>query len=398
MGYRRLRILEPLDTAGGMNRLFSGGVFAKQLAGGRSGASARLSHGELKVDCAEGEMLHVPLANATIELGGASGRMVFVRNEDRSVTFYTEDRDFLEELSRVAPRSVQAGIEQIRRSRSLRRRFLAYGLAGALLLVVGLVYSLPLIWSEGLDRAVDALPFSVDEKVGQVALSSMDLGGRVVKTKAVIDPVRSIIEHLEEGAMRKDVPFEIRVVENSAVNAFALPGGPMVVFTGLLRQAERPEEVAGVLAHEMAHVTERHGLERIAQSLGVVAAVQLLVGDAAGLLAVAAELFTVAAVNRYSQQQESEADRVAVHMLHAVGLDPMALADFFEDLEEEESADLDGFSWLSTHPDHDARIEQITQVLAELPKGSPRKLNVDWNNLKDALESPRTTEQNPVTD
>jgi len=172
------------------------------------------------------------------------------------------------------------------------------------------------------------------------------------------------------------------VVDAPIVNAFALPGGPIVVYTGLIGKAAGAEEVAGVIGHEMAHVTARHGLERIADSVGIVTAVQILVGDTQGLVAFGAELFTLASVNSYSRRQEMAADEEAIRMLHAAGIDPAGLARFFEVLDREQGDLPSAVSWISTHPQNQARIAQIRGRLAALGEPSYQPLAVDWAEVR----------------
>ena len=80
------------------------------------------------------------------------------------------------------------------------------------------------------------------------------------------------------------------MVQSPVVNAFALPGGYVVVFTGLLKKAESGEEVAGVLSHELNHVLQRHGMERIVKMLGLAAAIGILLGDQQGLTGLAKQV------------------------------------------------------------------------------------------------------------
>ena len=128
-----------------------------------------------------------------------------------------------------------------------------------------------------------------------------------------------------ESSAHAAAPFDLRiqVVDAPQINAFALPGGQIVVYTGLLRKAARPEQVAGVIAHEMAHVTLRHGLRGIAKQVGVLVGVQVLTGDLSGL---AAQVATAAISNAYSRDAEREADAEGARMLAAAGIDPVLIA------------------------------------------------------------------------
>jgi predicted Zn-dependent protease len=166
------------------------------------------------------------------------------------------------------------------------------------------------------------------------------------------------------------------------VNAFALPGGTIVVFTGLIEKSADAEQVAGVLAHEMSHATLRHGLQRVSQSLGLAVGVQLLLGDTQGLIAAGAELFQLATINGYSREQESEADDEGVRMLHAAGIDPLGFARFFTTLKDEHG-DLPGVvSWMSTHPQHDVRIAAVRERLASLEARDYRPIELDWADVQ----------------
>jgi predicted Zn-dependent protease len=226
---------------------------------------------------------------------------------------------------------------------------------------------------------VQVLPQSIDEQLGALALEHMELGGPVSADETLQRAVRVAVARLER-AQPGSFTFAPRVVESETVNAFALPGGPIVVFTGLLREAESPDQLAGVLAHEMAHVTRRHGLTRIAQSLGVVAAVQLLFGDVSGVMAVAVEVLHEGAVNSYSREQEHEADMDAVQRMRAAGLDAGALADFFELLAKKEGQLPSVLRWLGTHPDLAQRVRDVRAARGAAVEHEP--LNIDWPEVQ----------------
>jgi predicted Zn-dependent protease len=178
---------------------------------------------------------------------------------------------------------------------------------------------------------------------------------------------------------------------NDDVNAFALPGGQIVVWTGLLRQAESAEQIAAVLAHEIAHVERRHGLRNVAHRAGLALGLRLLVvifvgADLDGLSGLAADVAVIAASNDYSQDQESQADADAVARLHAVGIDPGALADFFRVMTREGVGEVPAFaSWLATHPDHESRIAAIEAQRRALGPVTARPLVVDLEGARAAV-------------
>lgn len=293
-------------------------------------------------------------------------------------------------------RAIEAAVgnelgDQLARLSGERTGIRASGWLGCVIFAVlaaALVAAIPGCIHRGVDAAVDAAPFSVDEKLGEAAQSAMDVG-TLVEDERVTKAVEAIMARLERGVValggKPEVEWHVRVVENEAVNAFALPGGYVTVFTGLLEAANSPDMVAGVLAHEMAHVTERHGLRRIGRSLGFFAAIQLILGDASGLAGVAQEILTMAAVNGYSREQETEADLLGVAILHAAAIDPRALGAFFQHLHEEYGDMPDAFVWMSTHPLHRARIQAIEEEADRLGPKEWAPLELDWELVRGAL-------------
>jgi len=366
-----------------MQHEFSGGVFAESIEGGRAGATIRLE-GEAVVATTLDQALtfRVPYRSCELDLGGASGRMWFCRvREPEAITIFCEAPGFLAALQEQARRELGDQIERfVARSRAENKRhtMLWLGVLAAVALV-----GLAAFW--GVKRAgqasVKMLPHSVDEQLGELAIDNMDLQGAVLTDPVLKQGVDQIMKRL---APKKGdgFTFQPRVVDASIVNAFALPGGPMVVYTGLMRAAQNPEQLAGVLAHEMAHVTRRHGMQRITQSLGVVAGIQLLFGDVSGVAAVAVEVLKQGAVNSYSREQEHEADMDAVKTLARAKIDPKALADFFAILDKREGNMPTMVSWLGTHPDMKQRIADVKAASVKAGPIKVEPLLSDWTELQ----------------
>jgi beta-barrel assembly-enhancing protease len=360
---------------------FDGGVFSAEVEGGRSGAEISFTSHSVVATTPAGQLFSVPFARAELELGGASGKMWFCRAPERELTIFSEAPGFADALEQAGRRELGdklASLVASARRGTRQRVLLGFGVAAAVgLVLLGLLLGL----RQAGRVSVQALPQSIDEQLGALALEHMDLGGPVSTDEVLQRAVRVAIARLER-AESGPFTFAPRVVESSTVNAFALPGGPIVVFTGLLREAESAEQLAGVLAHEMAHVTRRHGLTRIAQSLGVVSAVQLLFGDVSGVMAVAVEVLREGAVNSYSREQEHEADMDAVQRMRRAGLDPRALADFFELLAKKEGQLPSVMRWLGTHPELAQRVADVRARAAQSTPVAREPLNVDWPEVQ----------------
>lgn len=359
----------------------SGGVFSDAIEGGRAGAEIEMTATEIIARRANGQEHRLPYRSCQLERGGASGRMIFCRNSDRSLTIFSEDKRFLTNLDLFGSGFLMEDLERLKSSRSSKRRrnlLLTFALLACVILLGVGAYLTVLTVAR---NTIQALPISVDKEIGDFAIENMDLQGSPVEDQVVVGAIEEMVSRLEKHAAVKGFEFHVQVIDADIVNAFALPGGQIVVYTGLIKSAKRPEQVAGVVAHEIAHVTRRHGLQRIAHSIGITALISGLLGDVGGLVAVAGELLELSTINKYSRNHETEADEEGVRMLHAAGIDPLGMAEFFQ-IMKDTHGDLPAVvSWISTHPEHDARIAAIKAQLATLPEKKYTLLQSDWADV-----------------
>lgn len=368
-----------------MDMNFKGGVFCETLADGRCGGDVELRpHGVVAL-APDGQEFLIAYRDCQVEVGGFSGKMVFCRNPDRSVTIFSEDHAFADALSRASLGILdeQLQIGQRHQRRENRRQWVIGGglLVGLVVMCVVGYFAI----RTGATAAVLALPTSIDQKIGSAAFESMDLGGPLVKDPAIVDALQAMVDRMSPEAAIEGMDFRVHVVDSKTVNAFALPGGTMVVYTGLIQNAENGEQVAAVLAHEMSHATLRHGLQRIARSMGIWAGVSMLIGDVGGLMGAGADLFQMATINSYSRGQETEADVEGIRMLHESGIDPSGMSEFFEVLQHEHGEVPGPLAWISTHPDHASRIANVRKRVAELPPREYQPIQVDWKIVQDSV-------------
>ena len=159
--------------------------------------------------------------------------------------------------------------------------------------------------------------------------------------------------------------FRIAVLDDRAVNAFAAPGGHLILLRGLIERARAPEEVAGVLAHEVQHVLRRHATRAIVQRTSTALLVTAAVGDVSGLIAFAAETATTLS---YSRSAEEEADADGMRLLHSAGIDPRGMLTFFETVIADEVHLPRAARYLTTHPAPEERLARFARML---PSGGP---------------------------
>lgn len=152
------------------------------------------------------------------------------------------------------------------------------------------------------------------------------------------------------------VPLTVRVLDHKMVNAFALPGGQVVLFRGLLRKADSPEEIAGVLGHEIGHVIARDATRITLRSAGSAGLLGLLLGDFTGATVTIA-LSEAILRSGYQREAETQADLYAAALLSEKNLPTAPLADFFLKLKEMSGDAPSLLSHLSTHPDLQGRAD-----------------------------------------
>ena len=184
-------------------------------------------------------------------------------------------------------------------------------------------------------------------------LSKEDLGDwRCTNPKGQM-ALERMMQALQQG---QEFPYAVQVgvVDHKMINAFALPGGHIVVMRGLIEMAETPEQLAAILAHELGHVAQRDPIEQALRAAGTAGLLSLVLGDATGgtVLALAGETLISA---KNSRDVEARADDFALVQMAKAGVSPEALAEFFELVLEEMGDQAFDMGWISSHPPSAAR-------------------------------------------
>jgi predicted Zn-dependent protease len=213
------------------------------------------------------------------------------------------------------------------------------------------------------------------------------------QSKIITDPmVSEYVNRLGQNLVRNSdakVPFTIKVIDGEEVNAFALPGGYFFVYSGLILKADNEAELAGVMAHEIAHVAARHGTRQatrgeIAQ-LSMIP-VMIMSGGWAGYgIYQAANVLIPIGFLKFSRGFESEADMLGLEYMYKTGYDPTAFVDFFEKIETLEKHKPGTMSKVfSTHPPTDDRIRAAQKNIQELLKAKPEYVvtTSEFNDVK----------------
>ncbi|MFZ5939473.1 MAG: M48 family metallopeptidase [Bacteroidota bacterium] len=206
-----------------------------------------------------------------------------------------------------------------------------------------------------------------------------------VKDTQIREATDRIMDRLTDALENRHFDYNLIVFRNDTVNAFALPGGYILVSTGLIAFCESPEELAAVIAHEMGHVEKRHLISRLVREIGL----QLISSGDVYVTGEIARLLTSAGFDR---KQEEAADRFACRLLEKAAIEPRSLSSLFRRLKEKEADELyEKFEIISSHPNFSSRIREVFSY-EPAPDFEVEAFSFDWETVRKAAAE--ETEQN----
>ena len=234
--------------------------------------------------------------------------------------------------------------------------------------------------------------YSLDRQMqmGRQYASEIESTSRLVKDPAVVEYVNRVGQNLVRNS-DSQVPFTIKVIDSDDVNAFALPGGYFYVDTGLILAADNEAELAGVMAHEIAHVAACHAARSRTrgQLMNMASLPLMLVGGPVGYAAYEGlAIATPLTFFKFSRKFEAEADFLGVQYMYKAGYDPQALTSFFEKVRametRHESPVVKAFR---THPQTPERILKTQHEIATLlpPEAEYKLDSSDFEDVKERL-------------
>ncbi|MFZ5877204.1 MAG: M48 family metallopeptidase [Nitrospirota bacterium] len=302
----------------------------------------------------------------------------FERGAPIAEALLIDDRALLDALYRQAPRLGAAAYDPSRRKS--RMAWTAAAAVAAIVASVGLInYGVPAL----VGAVTPYVPLSWDVRLGDAVLEHFaDVDERCddPALQTAIDEIFAATL----GSSGAEYPFHLIVLDVPELNAFAAPGGPIVVFRGLLRRTETPEELAGVLAHEAQHVIRRHSTRALLQQASTGLVIAALTGDASGAAAFGMNAAANLGTLRYSRAHETEADDEGMRMILDAGIDPAGMIAFFA-LLEREGHDMPGMlAYLSTHPATGERVTRLRALSAHAaPPRTAFDLPEEWSSIRE---------------
>jgi predicted Zn-dependent protease len=233
--------------------------------------------------------------------------------------------------------------------------------------------------------------YSLEKEValGQQIAAQVDQQAKFVDDPVISEYINRVGQNIVLHSDAK-VPFTIKVIDSDDVNAFALPGGFFYVNKGLILAADNEAEIAGVMAHEIAHVAARHGMEQQSKATFANFAMIPLIFMTGGLATIAynaAQIAVPLAFLKFTRNMEAEADLLGAQYAWAAGYDPAYLITFFEKLEKKDKAKPGTLSKLfRSHPPTPDRITHVRAVTARFPDRDEYIISTsEFNKIKSRL-------------
>ena len=324
--------------------------------------------------------IEIAVSDLSFSRGGWRGDAITVtwEREGRTWALTVDDPPTIAGLVKDLPPAYSKQIRGWQKQSARDRRWsVGAQTVGALLFLLPflLVIAFFVMRDRIVDFVVARIPTSVDSEIGERMYRRLAGSGNLVEDGPAVDALRAVSRRFIPHLPTKDFAFRFEVVNDASVNAFAAPGGLVVVHTGLLAKATSVDELAGVLSHEIVHATRRHSLRQIIYDLGLTTTISWVFSIPEG----ASVTIAGAAMNlselKFSRDQESEADAGGVELLEKAKLPAGGLQSIFEMLTRE-TADIPAF--LSTHPADEQRLASLEKLVSERGPWNVESLTIDW--------------------
>lgn len=224
-----------------------------------------------------------------------------------------------------------------------------------------------------------------EQKLGELFWEVFKKSEKEIKNTHVVNSVDSIVTHICKANKIDRRKLKIHILNKDDINAFALPNGHLIIYSGLILHSNNQEELTGVICHEIAHIELNHVMTKLVKEIGLSVLISMTTGNSgAEVIKETAKMLSSSAFDR---SLEKEADIKAVDYLINANVNPEPFADFLYKLSNSEHEAIKYLTWISTHPDSKERAEYIIEYSkGKLTDYKPILSNETWDKLKAALK------------
>jgi len=230
---------------------------------------------------------------------------------------------------------------------------------------------------------IEKISSKTEQKLGDLFWDIFRTGEKVNTNPFVENTLDSLITAICTANNINKAHLKFHVLDKDEVNAFALPNKRLVIYSGLILEAENQEELSGVISHEIAHIELRHVMKKLIKEVGLSVLISMTTGGGADIVRETVKMLSSTAFDR---NLEREADIKAVDYLVRAKIDPEPFANFLYRLSERENDIMRYLSWISTHPDSQERAEYIIEYGKDKLRQSEQVVTQEtWEKLKENL-------------
>lgn len=202
---------------------------------------------------------------------------------------------------------------------------------------------------------INKISQKTEEKIGDFYVNIFKTSSNEIDDEFIVNSVDSIVNHICVSNYILKKP-SVYIIYNEEINAFALPNRNIIIFSGLIKNSDSHQQLAGVIAHEIAHIELNHVMKKLIKELGLSVVLSSTTGNNGNLAKEGAKILSSTAFDR---QMEREADLKAADYLTSANVNPSIFADFLDKLYDNESELINYLQWISTHPNSDDRARVI---------------------------------------
>ncbi len=229
---------------------------------------------------------------------------------------------------------------------------------------------------------------STEEKLGELFWDLFRNTEREVSDSLVVQSVDSIVTRICESNRIDRKSIKLHILQKDEVNAFALPGRHLIIFSGLILNTDNPEELSGVIGHELGHIELNHVMHKLVREVGLSVLISMTTGGKGGT-EVITETAKFLSTTAFDRELEKEADLKAVDYLLEANINPEHLANFLYRMSAQEPDTFMYLSWISSHPESKERAAYIIDYISNSIEGGvsfdAALSETNWKTLKESL-------------